>query len=569
MNKKDLWLISIAFLIIISVLIGANNYVFDIAREHIIRDARTVFNMDIAIRHWATSYGGVYVPVDKRTKPNPYLINIPERDLKTPSGRELTLMNPAYILRQLNEDFKKEFGVSGHITSLKPIRPENKPDDWETKALNKFEKGEKEYYEFLTDDNNKILRLMRPLVVEKGCLKCHKSQGYKEGDIRGGISVTLPATKEFKIAIKNYFLFSILFVFLCVIVIAIYFWSQSKIRSYVSNLQVSEEKYRLLFNNMMTGFSLQEIIYDSSGIPVDIRVIEANEYVKNHTGLSPEDLKGKTLSELFPQIDTFNFDNIRGILENGVPFKEEIYFEPIGKYLEVFMYIPQKDQLASVFMDITKRKMAENELKASLNEKTILLKEIHHRVKNNMQIMSSLLHLQKANSKNKEVLDIINDSCSRITSMALVHQLLYQSDSFASINLDDYIKNLVQKLLIHFRDIAGYISLDTEVEDITFDINIMIPLGLILNELITNSIKYAFSGISDGKITIKVKKEGEQFVMLYSDNGVGMPANIDFENVNTLGMTLIKNLSDQIDGKAEMIPGEGSVFRIYFNGKYN
>jgi hypothetical protein len=156
--------------------------------------ANESFSKDVNYRRWATLHGGVYVPVTPETPPNPYLSEIPERDISTPSGKKLTLMNPAYMLRQVYELGNSTLGARAHITSLKPIRPENAPDAWEANALQAFERGEKEVSSFDQLGDQTYLRFMRPLLVETGCLKCHAKQGYKVGDIRGGVSVSIPWT---------------------------------------------------------------------------------------------------------------------------------------------------------------------------------------------------------------------------------------------------------------------------------------------------------------------------------------------------------------------------------------
>jgi len=157
--------------------------------------ARACIEKDIVFRSWAAGHGGVYVPATGKTPPNPWL-KVPERDIITPSGRRLTLMNPAYMTRQI-------FAIShlfpnspqGHITSLKPIRQENAPDPWEASVLRAFDTGVAESGEFLTLDGKAVYRYMRPLTTEKPCLKCHASQGYREGMIRGGISVAIPTAE--------------------------------------------------------------------------------------------------------------------------------------------------------------------------------------------------------------------------------------------------------------------------------------------------------------------------------------------------------------------------------------
>jgi diguanylate cyclase (GGDEF)-like protein len=159
-----------------------------IARIH----AQISYEKDVSYRRWNSIHGGVYVPATKDTPPNPYLSHVSERDIKTPSGKILTLMNPAYMTRQVNELIKKEQGIGGHITSLKPLRPENSPDSWEKKALEEFEQGKDMVMSVENIEGKNYFRIMHPFITEERCLKCHEAQGYKVGDIRGGISVSIP-----------------------------------------------------------------------------------------------------------------------------------------------------------------------------------------------------------------------------------------------------------------------------------------------------------------------------------------------------------------------------------------
>jgi chemotaxis family two-component system sensor kinase Cph1 len=164
-------------------------------REKILKiahnSAQLTFEKDIIYRRWAANQGGVYVHVSEHTPPNPYL-NVPDRDIATPSGLSLTLVNPAYMARQVNQMAADIHGSQSHLTSLNPIRPENMADPWETVALKSFERGVKEVSSVEKIAGEEHLRLMRPFITEKACLKCHASQGYKEGNVRGGISVSIP-----------------------------------------------------------------------------------------------------------------------------------------------------------------------------------------------------------------------------------------------------------------------------------------------------------------------------------------------------------------------------------------
>lgn len=151
---------------------------------------QTFFEEIKLTRLWNARHGGVYVPVTEQTQPNPHL-KVPNRDITTIQGLKLTLINPAYMARQIAEIARNERNFQFHLTSLKPIRPQNKPDEWEKKVLTDFEKGSPGITEYFED--KAVFRYMAPLYVRQACLKCHVQQGYKTGDIRGGISVTLPA----------------------------------------------------------------------------------------------------------------------------------------------------------------------------------------------------------------------------------------------------------------------------------------------------------------------------------------------------------------------------------------
>ncbi|MEA1956607.1 MAG: HD domain-containing protein [Campylobacterota bacterium] len=158
---------------------------------------------DLAYRSWVASHGGVYVPITKRTPPNPYLTHIKNRDVKTMSNKKLTLMNPAYTLSQMMADYSELYGTKGHVTSRILMNPINKADSWEIKALKEAERTKKSVYEKQLINNEEYLRYLDPLVSQKSCLKCHAFQGYREGDIRGGVSVSVPLKEFYSKAYEN------------------------------------------------------------------------------------------------------------------------------------------------------------------------------------------------------------------------------------------------------------------------------------------------------------------------------------------------------------------------------
>ncbi|OSM02008.1 ATP-binding protein [Magnetofaba australis] len=197
-SKRQFLLYAFGWSAILSVSLAWNLHT---TRTHVItmaiNTARATFDKDLAFRRWATRHGGVYVPATKQTPPNPYLSHVPDRDIVKPDGTQLTLMNPAYMLRQMMEQFPGLYGAQGRIVSLKPLNPNNAPDSWETRALQAFEQGSQEAMELSNFDGAPHLRLIRPMIAKPGCLKCHAFQGYKVGDVRGGIGVAVPMAPFF------------------------------------------------------------------------------------------------------------------------------------------------------------------------------------------------------------------------------------------------------------------------------------------------------------------------------------------------------------------------------------
>ena len=179
------------FIISLSVIWGILNENKDLKQiaENL---ARSAFKQDQSFRFWATSHGGVYVPVTKDTPPNPNLAHITNRDIQKPDGTKLTLMNPAYMVRQMINNYPGLYGAKSRIVSLKYLHEGNKPDKWEENALKLFEKGDKEAYEYTNINSKPYLRLMQPMYIAQRCLKCHAVQGYKLGDVRGGVGVSIP-----------------------------------------------------------------------------------------------------------------------------------------------------------------------------------------------------------------------------------------------------------------------------------------------------------------------------------------------------------------------------------------
>jgi PAS domain S-box-containing protein len=213
--------------------------------------------------------------------------------------------------------------------------------------------------------------------------------------------------------------------------------------------------------------------------------------------------------------------------------------------------------------DTTKRRLYEEQIVKSLQEKEILLREIHHRVKNNLQIISSLLHLQAATDKSGAQRDLFVESQNRILTMALVHEELYRSDDLASIDLLAYMRKLLDRLLSAMGDrrrIQGVV----DGESVALTIDAAIPSGLIVNELVTNSLKHAFDQDDVGRISISVSRSGERAILEIADTGRGLPEGYDYRTAKSLGLQLVVRLVKQLHGSIELTPGAGTRFRLNF-----
>ena len=213
-------------------------------------------------------------------------------------------------------------------------------------------------------------------------------------------------------------------------------------------------------------------------------------------------------------------------------------------------------------IDITERKQIKVNIENSLKEKEILLKEVHHRVKNNLQIISSILSLQTHYINNKSIPDILNACKTRVLSMSLLHEQLYNSKNFDNIDFESYIKNLTSQLLNTYQNSS--VKVDLDIENIQLDIGTSINLGLILNELITNSLKYAFREKENGEIEISLKYiEPEKSVILkVSDNGKGLPEDFDIHNLKSLGLEIVTSLVEQLQGELEIHHNGKTEFQI-------
>ncbi|HEY4797938.1 MAG TPA: histidine kinase dimerization/phosphoacceptor domain -containing protein, partial [Bacteroidia bacterium] len=222
--------------------------------------------------------------------------------------------------------------------------------------------------------------------------------------------------------------------------------------------------------------------------------------------------------------------------------------------------------MMGISRDITQTKETEAQLKKSVHEKEILLKEIHHRVKNNLQVISSILKLQSAYVTDKKTLDLLSECRNRISSMAFIHATLYMTNDFANINFSEYVANLAGNLQQSYAGKDKKILLRLDIPKVYLHIDDAIPCGLIINELLSNSFKYAFAQKKKGSVGISVKVKKENIILAIWDDGSGFPKKVDYKNTESLGLQLVNSLVEQLNGKIklESKKDKGTKFIIAF-----
>ena len=279
--------------------------------------------------------------------------------------------------------------------------------------------------------------------------------------------------------------------------------------------------------------------------------------------LRSESTENETYKDLWTTILTGNVwqGEIKNKKKSGELYWERIKITPVVDENDLITnFIAIKD-------DITREKNITKRLEQSLEEKEIMLKEIHHRVKNNLQIVISLLNLQSTTVDDVKLKSQLTISQNRVRSMALIHQHLYRSTDMARINMQEYLLGLSSQLLASYSEQRDSISISVNAEEVEFTIETAVPFGLLINEIVSNSLKHGFPGGRKGKIEISLLKTNEnEFELRYMDNGVGIPMNIVNGHVVSFGMHLIEMLVSQLEGRIELLSKGGTEYKINFRG---
>ena len=598
-----------AFWTLLIVILATVNYreVYNNSLQIVKSSAIDGYNKDLVYRRWATIHGGVYVPVTDSTPPNPWLSNLPERDITTPSGKKLTLVNPAYMTRQVQELGVQQFGLRGHITSLKPLRPANAPDDWEKNALLAFEQGVQESASLEMLNGKEYFRFMKPMITEDGCLKCHRQQGYQIGEIRGGISVSVPWEP-----VRKQLNFHLLFLLITYGGIWITGLAgagfimkgihnhQKKQAMMEDTLRKSEQKYRSLFDNLAQGMALHDIILDASGEAIDYRFVDANKSFEELTGLKREDIIGKTVLEVMPGTEQVWIEKYGQVVATGKPLHYENYASELEKHYEVVAYRPQPGQFAVIVSDITSRRQNEKQIEqknkelATLNaEKDKFFSIIAHDLRspfNGLLGLTILLEDEMSTMTQDQVQKIVVILRKSATNLySLLENLLEWSQLQRG-----FITYSPEPILLMPKVLSETELLMVSANKKEICLNYAIPEGLIvvadenmlggiLRNLTSNAVKFTQPG---GTVTIAAKTISSQWVEVsVKDTGIGMNKEIvgnlfkldkdskrrgtDNEPSTGLGLIICKDFIEKHGWKLWVESEEGIGSTFYFTLPYN
>jgi len=566
-------------------------------------EAQASYNKDLVYRRWAAEHGGVYVPISENTPPNSYLQNIPDRDVTTPSGEKLTLINPAYMTRQVYEIASRQYGVMGHITSLKPLRPENSPDRWEENALKSFESGQKTVETITLIDGKEYFRMMFPMMTETACLKCHADQGYRVADIRGGISVSVPMHVYNDIFTELLPSHVVYYGFVWFFGSASLLYARRKVskesKAVERALEVSERTFQMLgeseerFHKMFSEHNAVMMLLD----PDTGDIIDANKSAIDFYGYSADDFKNMSIQQITLLSDAESAE-VRAKAVCG----EQSYFVTRHKLLsgvikdvEVHtssIKLMHQDVLFNIVHDISERNklMEEQSRSAQLAALGTVAAGVAHEINNPIQgIMnySELLAMQaEENDSTKEISRRIIDESERIAKITS-NLLNYAKDNREEILLSD-VKNLVESA-------TSLIATKIRHRKITLEIDARNNLPLVklqpqsFQQVILNLIDNAYDAIrykkeetGDGLINLRadvVEKDNQPFLSVeVRDNGIGMSSDIVEKARNAffttkpssegtgLGLSIVMDIMKKHDGSMEIESEEnhGTSIKVYF-----
>lgn len=551
-------------------------------------EARNYFKLNLHYRAWNARIGGVYAPVDK-VAPNPHL-HVPEREVTTTTGQRLTLVNPAYMTRMVFDSIKSDSAtpVISKLTSLKALNPVNVPDSWERSALLAFQRGRSaDLTEVVTLNGAPYMRLISRFVTEPSCLKCHASQGYKVGDVRGAISISIPLVSYFQSESKTsgnivggYLL---LWLAGCAGISA-----YSRRRSIQeSALRDSERRFRSLFMTMQEGFALHEIICNAEGAPIDYQFLDVNPSFEKMTGHAHGDVVGKTARNVSLWLESHWIEAFGKVALTGESAHFEYYSEKLECLFEVTVYSPKSGQFATILSDVTERQRLQEEAVKSqkLESLGILAGGIAHDFNNILTAIIGNISLARWMMGEKHEVSERLAECEKAASRAagITRQLLtFSRGGEPEKQYVDIGKLLEEAVMfsLHGSNCRGTFEFDGELWPLVADAG---QLHQALNNLVLNAIQAMPEG---GLISVTAKnaeitttenpacKPGLYVQISIADQGCGIPHEnlgkifdpyfTTKEKGSGLGLTSVYSIIRRHEGvvQVESVPGKGTRFEI-------
>ena len=561
--------------------------------------ARMFWEKDVLYRAWSSLHGGVYVPVSKDTPPNPYL-DIKNRDVII-NDQQYTLMNPAYMFRQVNEMGREMTSIQEHLTSLTPVRPTNKPASWEEKALRSFEKGNEEYTELITIKGKTFLRFMRPVIAEQACLQCHS--GLKVGDIRGGISITIPLEKHLSLYNNNVKKHMFIFMAIWISGILIICTLDRIIRQTINTLSRSEKQnasildtmdrigvglhiidknFRIRYANTTMekwfGYTADTVCYQSAhGRNTPCSLCSLNKVIEE---------KRTVRYDLAWQGQVFDVVSAPVIMQDGTPAKLEVR-------LDVTDQKTVKEEQRKTAELLKAKELAESATVA----KSMFLANMSHEIRTPMNAIIGMSKLALETELNREQYNLISKVyISSLSLLGIINDILDFSKieagnmelEIVDFRLQEVLEHL--EILIRIRAEEKGVMLSIESAGELPDVLRGDPLrlGQVLINLGNNAVKFT----SQGRVDIKVKPvelrennkndEDNSLLLHFSvtDTGIGMDAEQlgrifqSFTQADSsitrqyggsgLGLVISQRLVEKMGGKilAESEPGKGSCFHF-------
>ena len=331
---------------------------------------------------------------------------------------------------------------------------------------------------------------------------------------------------------------------------------------YEDALHASEERYRSLFTSMEEGFVLNQLIFDERGKPADYRFIDVNPAFERLVGVRRENVLGKTVGELMPGAPPYELERFAKVVMTGESQHFENYVQPINRHYHVHVYSPAQGRFAVLFNDITERVRSEEALRTALEERKVFYRELQHRSKNSMAMIASIISLEAINATEAPVIHALSSLRDRVRTLSELYQLLFLAGDVQKVWLNVYFQQIVDNLKTASIQSTAYVDIQTNLGEILADEKPAAALGLILNELVTNALKYAFPDGRPGKIFVHMQPSGEKLIFKVEDDGIGLKEGFDIHMAEGMGMQLVIMLTGQLGGEITFTPTNPTSFCI-------